>query len=517
MKETENPEMFQAHQDSFQDLVKAWKNNRFQNLKPSDVFFPSSVKGFIGICFLAAISFFSFLLFWELWVSRFHFHPHIFIHSPITSELKITSHGGGHRRQPTNISHILFGISGSAGTWDARRHYCEVWWKPGVMRGFVWLDQPPPENETWPETSPRFRVSQNTSRFQYTCPYGSRAAVRIARIVKESFELGMENVRWFVMGDDDTVFFPENLVTVLSKYDHRQMYYIGSHSESVEQAEVHSYGMAYGGGGFAISYPLAAELVRVLDGCIDRYAELYGSDQKIAGCMTELGVPLTKELGFHQMDIRRDPYGLLAAHPVAPLVSLHHLEYVESLFPYKSHDESVRKLVEAYKADPARTLQQTFCYDLRRNWSISIAWGYTVQLYPKLVYAKDLGTPFLTFSTWKSWADGPFTFNVREMSWDPCERPLVFYLDSVGGLGNGSTVTNYTRPGVGGDKCGKDEYKPALMVQSFNVSAQVLIPDIWKKAPRRQCCDVVDDGNEMGGVVQVKVRGCNRWDSVTPP
>lgn len=105
------------------------------------------------------------------------------------------------------------------------------------------------------------------------------------------------------MGDDDTLFFTENLVTVLEKYDHNQMYYIGANSESVEQDLIHSYAVAYGGGGFAISYPLAAELVRILDGCIDRYAELYGSDQKIQACLTLIGVPLTKELGFHQVHL----------------------------------------------------------------------------------------------------------------------------------------------------------------------------------------------------------------------
>ncbi|MCI40355.1 fringe-related family protein, partial [Trifolium medium] len=65
------------------------------------------------------------------------------------------------------------------------------------------------------------------------------------------------------MGDDDTVFFTDNLITVLSKYDHNQMYYIGGNSESVEQDVIHFYTMAYGGGGFAISYPLAAELVKI--------------------------------------------------------------------------------------------------------------------------------------------------------------------------------------------------------------------------------------------------------------
>lgn len=96
-------------------------------------------------------------------------------------------------------------------------------------------------------------------------------------------------MRWFVIGDDDTVFFTYSLLAVLAKYDHNQMYYIGGTPESVDH---------YGGGGFAVSYPLAAELV--LDGCIDRYDQLYGSDQRIQACLGEIGVPLTKELGFHQ-------------------------------------------------------------------------------------------------------------------------------------------------------------------------------------------------------------------------
>uniref|UniRef100_A0A0E0G7A7 Fringe-like glycosyltransferase domain-containing protein n=1 Tax=Oryza nivara TaxID=4536 RepID=A0A0E0G7A7_ORYNI len=62
---------------------------------------------------------------------------------------------------------------------------------------------------------------------------------------------------WFVMGDDDTVFFPDNMVAVLNKFDHAKTYYIGAPSESVEQDVMHSYSMAFGGGGFAISYPAA--------------------------------------------------------------------------------------------------------------------------------------------------------------------------------------------------------------------------------------------------------------------
>ncbi|KAH7514484.1 hypothetical protein FEM48_Zijuj11G0094400 [Ziziphus jujuba var. spinosa] len=411
------------------------------------------------------------------------------------------------RHQRTNISHILFGIGGSAKTWNQRRHYCELWWRPDVNRGFVWLDERPPENETWPETSPPYIVSEETSSFKYSCWYGSRSAIRIARIVKESFELGLENVRWFVMGDDDTVFFTDNLVTVLAKYDHNQMYYIGGNSESVEQDVRHSYTMAYGGGGFAISYPLAAELVRVLDGCINRYHSFYGSDQKVQGCLSEIGVPISKELGFHQMDIRGDPYGLLAAHPLAPLVSLHHLDYVKPLFPNLTRKDSLRKLYGAYETDTGRALQHSFCYDLLRNWSISVSWGYTVQLYPSLMTAKQLETALLTFRSWRTWSKEPFTFNTRSLSSNPCERPIMYFLDWVEKDDTGRTLTTYKRHKDESIKdCDRVDYAAALAIRSFNVSATHYDRELWNKAPRRQCCEVMNGSDVVDGVIQLQIR-----------
>ncbi|XP_028785176.1 uncharacterized protein LOC114741082 [Neltuma alba] len=420
-------------------------------------------------------------------------------------------------REPTNISHILFGLAGSVKTWPKRRPYVELYWQPTVTRGFVWMDQKPPENETWPQTSPPYKVSANTSSFNYTCWYGDRSAVRLTRILKESFELGLKNVRWFVMGDDDTLFFPENLVTVLAKYDHNDLYYIGADSESVEQDVIFSYKTAFGGGGYAISYPLAEELVKILDGCVNRYAQLYGGDQKIQACVSEIGVQTTKERGFHQVDIRGSLYGLLASHPVAPLVSLHHVETVDQLFPSSTRVDSYKKLVEAYKMDPGRILQQSICHDLQRNWSISVSWGYSVQLYPSLLTAKELEIALGTFQTWKSWSDEPFVFNIRSVS-DPCGRPVVYFLDRVESVGRGETRSTYMRYGdVLEKKCNGDNYTATMRVDLVNVTAPRLSRDLWNKAPRRQCCEVMNDSNGMESTVVIKVRGCHRFESVTPP
>ncbi|KAI3955408.1 hypothetical protein MKW98_018509 [Papaver atlanticum] len=294
----------------------------------------------------------------------------------------------------TNISHILFGIGGSVRTWENRRHYTELWWKQNVTRGYVWLDEKP---DSWLTESPPYKVSENCSNF------GSNSAVRIARIVLESFKLG-----------------------VLSKYDHNRMYYIGGNSESVEQDVLHSYNMAFGGGGFAISYRLAFELAQNLDDCINRYPNLYGSDERISSCIADIGVPFRPST---MIDIRGDPYGPLAAHPVAPIVSLHHLDFVEPLFPNKTRLDSIKMLMDAYNMDPSRTLQQSVCYDSNRNWSVSVSWGNTVQIYPFLVPASELCTPLQTFRTWKTWSENIYTFNIRPVMADPCECPLVYFLD----------------------------------------------------------------------------------------
>ncbi|KAL1323743.1 hypothetical protein AAHE18_13G038800 [Arachis hypogaea] len=194
-----------------------------------------------------------------------------------------------------------------------------------------------------------------------------RSALRISRVVTETLKLGMKDVRWFMMGDDDTVFVVDNLVRVLSKYDHTQFYYVGSTSESHVQNIFFSYAMAYGGGGFAISYPLARELAKMQDRCMQRYPALYGSDDRMQACMAELGVPVTKEAGFHQYDVYGDLLGLLGAHPVTPLVTLHHLDIVQPIFPSMNRVESLRHLMKAVKQDSASIMQQSICFDNKRT------------------------------------------------------------------------------------------------------------------------------------------------------
>ncbi|KAM2920753.1 uncharacterized protein LOC126629675 [Malus sylvestris] len=419
--------------------------------------------------------------------------------------------GPGPELEPTNITHILFGIGASLTTWRNRSLSAELWWDPNTIRGFLWLDAEP-QNETDFSGSIPYRVSEDWTRFSYS---SSQSAVRIARIVYESFKLGLPNVRWFVMGDDDTVFFSDNLVSVLARYDHDLTYYIGGNSESVEQNVAHAYDMAYGGGGFAISYPLAARLVGLMDGCLERYSNFYGSDQRVSACVSEMGVPLTKLGGFHQLDIRGDPYGILAAHPLTPLVSLHHLDSMKPMFPSQTHLDSLKSLLRAYRLDPGRILQQSICYDHRRKWSISVSWGYTIQLYPSLIGARELQMPLQTFKTWGTWSDGPFTFNTRPVSSDPCQQPIIYFLDQVIFVRGGS-VTIYKRfVASEGKQCERAEYAHAA--QRIVVSSKKMDPRYWTKeaAPRRQCCEIKNQGIITNGDLEVRIRTCKPTESIT--
>ncbi|PKA63704.1 hypothetical protein AXF42_Ash016988 [Apostasia shenzhenica] len=416
----------------------------------------------------------------------------------------------------TSPGHLLFGIASSASTWPSRRDYIRAWWLPGVTRGLVFLDSPlsSPEED---EGIPPIRVSSDTSRFPYSFRGGRRSAIRVARIAKELFDAFDGNfsygeVRWIVLGDDDTVFLLDNLVATLAKYDWEQWYYIGSMSESVEQNIYHFFGMAFGGGGFAISYPLARVLSKVMDSCLMRYGNLYGSDARVFACLAELGVGLTHEPGFHQIDLRGNILGLLSTHPLAPMVSLHHLDSIDPLFPDLNRKESLSRVLKAVANDPGRILQQSVCYDRRKLLTISVSWGFTVQVFEGNQVLTDLLASPLTFRPWKRGRNATsnmYMFNTRNLPRDQCKRPAIFFLESVSSS-KSSIESNYSRNGSGnclqGNILTKSLRKITVYSEKYHVQAG--------KALRRHCCDVLDSSLEQ--VMNVSIRKCRDIELIAP-
>lgn len=420
----------------------------------------------------------------------------------------------GNRKYNTSLQHIVFGIGASALLWESRKEYVKLWWKPEEMRGFVWLDRAIDGMNKWESGLPPWRISGNTSEFKYTHKHGWRSSIRLSRIVAETFREGLPDVQWFVMGDDDTVFVPQNLVTVLSKYDHNRMYYIGGNSESHIQNQFLSFNMAFGGGGFAISYPLARELERMQDKCLTRYHHLFGSDDRMQACVAELGVPLTREQGFHQLDIIGKAWGLLAAHPIAPLVSLHHMEVFEPLFSGKNRVESVKHILQAAAFDPAAILQQSICYDRRRMWSFSVSWGYLVQIMRGLVSPRDLERPLRTFFNWQNRDDlMSYPFNTRPFPTDPCDQPFLFHLHNIS-HSHSLLITQYRR--VQEDhrtlNCSKRIASPHR-VETVRVFKR-RDDNLWFKEPRRNCC-TLKHRKRKSKIIDLEVAPCKEGEIIT--
>lgn len=121
--------------------------------------------------------------------------------------------------------------------------------------------------------------------------------------------------------------------------------------------------------------------------------------------------------------------GLLAAHPVTPLVSIHHLDTVEPIFPRMSRPQAIRHLFESINLDSASILQQSICYDKTRYWSISVSWGYVVQIMRGVISPRELEMPTRTFLNWYKRADYTgYSFNTRPVTRHPCQSPFLFYM-----------------------------------------------------------------------------------------
>nr|KYP58606.1 hypothetical protein KK1_014021 [Cajanus cajan] len=412
-------------------------------------------------------------------------------------------------RHETELKHIVFGIAASSNLWHIRKEYIKIWWRPKQTRGVVWMDKKVRTLRN--EELPDIHISGDTSKFRYTNRQGQRSALRISRVVTETLKLGLKDVRWFVMGDDDTVFMVDNVVRILSKYDHRHFYYIGSSSESHVQNIHFSYAMAYGGGGFAISYPLAQELAKMQDRCIQRYPALYGSDDRIQACMSELGVPLTREPGFHQYDVYGDLLGLLGAHPVTPLVSLHHLDVVQPIFPRMTRVRALRHLMEAVNQDSGSIIQQSICYDKSNYWSISVSWGYVVQILRGVLSPREMEMPSRTFLNWYKRADyTAYAFNTRPVAKHPCQKPFVYYMtrthyDSA----TKNIITVYTRDKTKSPFCRWRMNSP----EKFTSVVVTKKPDPlrWKKSPRRDCCRVLSS-HKSSSTLYIWVGNCREGE-----
>ncbi|ESR60674.1 hypothetical protein CICLE_v10017986mg, partial [Citrus x clementina] len=301
---------------------------------------------------------------------------------------------------PLTRRHLLFSIASSSSSWPRCRSYVRLWYSSNSARALTFLD----------------RAADSSSASDPTFPKGLRSAVHVARVVKEAVDLTDEKagIRWFVFGDGNAVSFVDNLVKTLSKYGDDRWFYVGSNSEGYEQNAKHSFDMTFGGGGFAISHRWFY---------VGSNSEGYEQNAKHSFDMTfggggfallvEVGVGLNPEPSFHQK-------------------------------------QALQHLFKAVNVDPAGILQQTVCYDESSLLTVSVAWGYAIEVYEGNQLLPDLLSLWRTFTSWRrgSNVESHFMFNLRDYPSDPFKRPIVFFLESVLS-DNNSMQSNYVKHVVG--------------------------------------------------------------------
>ncbi|KAL3529921.1 hypothetical protein ACH5RR_009243 [Cinchona calisaya] len=370
----------------------------------------------------------------------------------------------------------------------------ESWWRPNQMRGYLNLDKAPTEDLLpWSSASPPYRVSDDLTEFLRETNIAAPIMIRMARGIMETVrENRVGFFRWLVMGKDDTIFFVDNIIDILAKYDHTKYYYFGGQAEFVLSNYRYSFNMGFGGAGYIFSYPLAKALADDMESCLRRYAHLNGTDLIIMSCIADFGVDLSPEKGMHQIDLRDNIAGFLSSHPKTLLMSLHHFDMVDPIFPNMNRSQSTRHLMKPANVDQSRLLQQTICYNRKHSWSISISWGYSVHIYEKIMPRSWLQLPIETFAPWAPPNPDPphYMFNTRLPNNDPCDAPHLFFFESIERMSEGSIITIYNRSS-------QRELPPCLVDENGNHSADfvsavhVYSPGIKRiEIDKCECCDI---------------------------
>ncbi|KAJ3278619.1 hypothetical protein HK104_002168 [Borealophlyctis nickersoniae] len=135
------------------------------------------------------------------------------------------------------------------------------------------------------------------------------------------------NAEWYMMIDDDSYVFLDNLEHFLKTYDPNQPHYLGSKTLFIGCDGIKKFGtgpyFAHGGSGIILSRAAMKVLISGLDACIEKYRTCWAGDVRTALCLRDHGILLEYPGGFH-----RDPPNDRFHFPKNPCdrpLTFHHL------------------------------------------------------------------------------------------------------------------------------------------------------------------------------------------------
>jgi hypothetical protein len=117
------------------------------------------------------------------------------------------------------------------------------------------------------------------------------------RVLYEKFP----DVDWYVMIDDDTYMFMDNVLEKLNKLDPNEMHYLGAPTNFIGCDGIKKWGdsiyFAHGGSGIVISRGAMLKMIPIIDSCIEKYDSCWAGDIRTSLCLRDVGI-FVKNAGY---------------------------------------------------------------------------------------------------------------------------------------------------------------------------------------------------------------------------
>lgn len=209
------------------------------------------------------------------------------------------------------------------------------------------------------------------------------------------------NIEWIAIGDDDTLWFIDNLLEILQQYNSSNIIYLGNTSDRNETIENHGNYYAYGGGGILLSKTLILHIANSSQLCLKKYKSMFGGDEIIGKCLTEFfKINLTLNEHFHQLDHAGDLEGFFQSG-INGLVSLHHLFTLWEPFPIEHLNEEVdilNLISTAYRKLKGDFLKRFVRFNYRRKQTLLLTHGYSFSIYNRILNEEEFDEIELTWN-----------------------------------------------------------------------------------------------------------------------
>ena len=227
-------------------------------------------------------------------------------------------------KQPTNSSHIIFGISTYIKRLEDSIPHLQRSLAHTSARLIVLVVE---SGEGTPNRKEMagLEIRMHDLGINATvvgAPKGSSMEVRYFSLIKLLYEKRDSETQWISLLDDDTFLTSmHSLVDTLGNYDSSKEWYLGAMSEDWWSVTVYGM-MSFGGGGTFLSLPVAAQINANYDTCLAESTANQG-DIRIRDCLAaHTTTKFQPVIGLHQTDLGGDLSGFYESGRL-PL-SLHH-------------------------------------------------------------------------------------------------------------------------------------------------------------------------------------------------